>query len=278
MAIFRAGLLLAVLVPALYVASAAIYLPAVLWHGIRAPRSSALIEIRERAAAMEERPFEPRHRWVPLERISPHLVRAVIVAEDTRFHDHAGFDLEQIREAWRESRRAGRFVRGASTITQQTAKNLYLSPSRNVLRKLREAMLTAWIEAWLPKERILELYLNVVELGPGIFGAEAAAREYFGVSAAGLGPSQAAMLAATLPAPLMRNPASSTPGLRRRQRMILGRMARWYGGGGEEPSPAEEEAASPVEPADEESAAEDPAAPAEGRRPRTLESQPIEIP
>lgn len=198
------------------------------------------MEIREREAAVEGEDFEVRHAWVPLDSISPHLMHAVLAAEDTRFYEHRGFDWGQIREAW-EASRSGNPLRGASTVTQQTVKNLYLSPSRNVLRKAREALLTVAMEAWLPKDRILELYLNVVELGPGIFGAEAASRAYFGRSAARLTRAQAALLAATLPAPLARNPGRPTAALHRRQRMILSRMSRWYEG----PLLAEEEADDP---------------------------------
>ncbi len=235
-------LLLVALLPVLYVASAVVYAPAVVWHREVAPRSSALMEIRAAQAGAADEEVDLRYRWVPLDSISPHLMRAVLAAEDTRFYEHRGFDWEQIREAW-EANRSGRPLRGASTITQQTVKNLYLSPSRNVLRKAREALLTAWMETWLPKDRILELYLNVVELGPGIFGAEAASRTYFGRSAASLTPEQAALLAATLPGPLLRNPGRPTAALHRRQRMILSRMSRWYAG----PSLAEQEAAGEVD-------------------------------
>lgn len=225
--VFRSAVVLA-LVPVVYMASVTIDLPLVVWHRFHPPGESALMRIRARQAHEEDREWAPRHEWVPLERISPHLGRAVVVAEDSRFHDHAGFDWEQIRRAWEDGRRGGA-TRGASTITQQTVKNLYLTPSRHVLRKGREAVLTAWMEVWLPKDRILELYLNVVEFGPGVFGAEAASKRYFGRPASDLTRGQAALLAATLPAPLLRNPGTPTPGLARRQRMILGRMARWYG-------------------------------------------------
>lgn len=224
-------LLLAALLPVLYVASAAAYFPAVVWHRFRPPGETALMELRARQSESEGREWERRYEWVPLSGISPHFQRAVLAAEDTRFYVHYGFDFEQIREAWEDNRRRGESLRGASTITQQTVKNLYLSPTRNIFRKLREALLTGWMELWLPKNRILELYLNVVELGPGVFGAEAAARTYFDRSAARLTREQAALLAATLPAPLDRNPASQTAGLRRRQRMILGRMERFFEGG-----------------------------------------------
>ena len=200
--------------------------------------------VAEASAAGHE--LRPRHDWVPFERIPEALVQAVLVAEDTRFYEHRGFDFAQIRDAWRANRSGGR-LRGASTISQQTAKNLYLDPSRNLLRKGREAILTAWLELWLPKEGILEAYLNVVELGPGVFGAGAAAQIYFDREAGELTRDQAALLAATLPAPLSRNPAASTASLRARQRMILSRMGRWYEG----PSLAEEEAIGdrPPEPA-----------------------------
>lgn len=234
---------LVALVPVLYVASAAIYFPAIVWHRYEAPGSSELMRIRSAEAAARDEDLHLRYRWVPLDSISPHLTRAVLAAEDTRFYEHRGFDWEQIREAWEANRRSGRALRGASTITQQTVKNLYLSPSRNVLRKAREAVLTAWMEAWLPKDRILALYLNVVELGPGIFGAETASRVYFGRSASGLTREQAALLAATLPGPLLRNPGAPSAALHRRQRMILARMSRWYEG----PSLAQEEATGEVD-------------------------------
>jgi monofunctional biosynthetic peptidoglycan transglycosylase len=228
--------------PALYVISALAWFPAVCWHARVAPRASAVMGYRVAEASAAGQELRPRHEWVPLERIPEALVQAVLVAEDTRFYEHRGFDLEQIRKAWRTNRSGGR-LRGASTISQQTAKNLYLDPSRNFLRKGREAILTAWLELWLPKERIIEAYLNVVELGPGIFGAGAAARVYFDREAGDLTRAQAAFLAATLPAPLSRNPAASTASLRSRQRMILSRMGRWYEG----PSLAEEEAIAQAE-------------------------------
>lgn len=235
--------LLALFSPLLYVASAVAWFPAVAWHAAFAPRASAVMAYRVAEAASAGIEFRPRHHWVPIEALPVSLFRAVLVAEDTRFYEHHGFDLEQIERAWRSNRKGGG-LRGASTITQQTAKNLYLSPSRNVLRKGREALLAAWIELIQPKDRILESYLNVVELGPGIFGAGAASAAYFDRAPGKLTREQAALLAATLPAPLSRNPGSPTPGLRSRQRMILSRMGRWYEG----PSLAAEEAAREAEP------------------------------
>jgi monofunctional biosynthetic peptidoglycan transglycosylase len=235
-------LALALLTPLLYGAAAAAWFPAVCWHAVLPPRASAVMGYRVAEAAAAGVEFRPRHDWVSIEHMPKALLQAVLVAEDTRFYEHRGFDLEQIRKAWRSNRSGGR-LRGASTISQQTAKNLYLDPSRNLLRKGREAILTAWLELWLPKDRIMEAYLNVVELGPGIFGAGAAAGVYFDRSPETLTRDQAALLAATLPAPLTRNPDASTPYLRQRQRMILGRMDRWYEG----PSLAEEDAAEPAE-------------------------------
>ena len=141
-----------------------------------------------------------RHIWVPLERISPHLVRAVIASEDDGFCRHWGFDFEQLQDAFREAQNGGR-MRGASTISQQTAKNVFLWPGRSYVRKGFEAYFTVLIEALWPKRRIMEVYLNVIEWGPGVFGAEAASRRWFGKSAARLTPLEAARLAAILPNP-----------------------------------------------------------------------------
>jgi monofunctional biosynthetic peptidoglycan transglycosylase len=236
-------LLLAILSPVLYVASAVAWVPATAWHAVVAPRASALIGYRVAEAAAEGLDLDPHHDWMPLERMPVALLHAVLAAEDTRFYEHHGFDLEQIRKAWRANRSGGR-LRGASTITQQTAKNLYLDPSRSVFRKGREVILTGALEVFQSKDRILEEYLNVVELGPGVFGAGTAARAYFDREAERMTRDQSALLAATLPAPLSRNPDASTPSLRARQRMILSRMGRWYEG----PSIAEEEATMPEEP------------------------------
>ncbi|HJR52395.1 MAG TPA: monofunctional biosynthetic peptidoglycan transglycosylase [Gemmatimonadota bacterium] len=235
-------LLLAILSPFLYVLSAMAWFPAVCWHSVVPPRASGLMGYRVAEAAARGTELHPRHEWHPIAEMPETLFRAVLVAEDTRFYEHEGFDFEQIREAWRGNR-SGRRLRGASTISQQTAKNVYLDPSRNFLRKGREAILTGWLELWLTKDRILEMYLNVVELGPGIFGVGAASGEYFERSPGALTREQSALLAATLPAPLSRNPAEPSGALRGRQRMILARMGRWYEG----PSLAEEETAREME-------------------------------
>jgi monofunctional biosynthetic peptidoglycan transglycosylase len=169
---------------------------------------------------------EIRWTWVPYRRISSNLKRAVIAGEDIRFYSHAGFDEEEIRAALKDAWEEKEIPRGASTITQQLARNLYLSPSRNPLRKLEEAILTHQLETALSKRRILELYLNVVELGEGIYGAEAAARHYYRQSARGLSERQAAELAASLPAPKVWHPGSKSRTYQRKIRTILRRMAR----------------------------------------------------
>jgi len=164
------------------------------------------------------------YQWVPYERISPNLKRAMIAAEDAKFVDHEGFDWEGIQRAIEKNERRGRIVAGGSTITQQLAKNLFLTPERSWLRKGQEAVITLMLEALLPKRRIFEIYLNVIEWGNGVFGAEAAARRHFGTSAARLSAQQGARLAAMAPNPRFyeRNPGA--PGLARKTGIILGRM------------------------------------------------------
>lgn len=166
-----------------------------------------------------------RHDWVPYHRISEHLKRAVVAAEDAKFLDHEGFDWEAIQEAMRKNEQRGKVVAGASTITQQLAKNLFLSGSRSWLRKAQEAAITWMMERTLSKRRILELYLNCAEWGEGIFGAEAAARHHFGVPAASLGPEQAAWLAAILPSPRRYDRGRPTPYIAGRMATITSRMA-----------------------------------------------------
>ena len=182
------------------------------------------MEMRAREAAAAGRRLRHEQRWVPYSRISPHLRRAVLLAEDPKFWRHEGIDVEQIRESLEVNIEEGRAVRGASTITQQLAKNLYLSPSRNPIRKLRELFIARRLEAALTKQRIFEIYLNVIEWGDGVWGAEAASRRYFGVAAADLTVEQAALLAGAIVNPRLLNPAQPTARLLRRQRIILRRM------------------------------------------------------
>jgi monofunctional biosynthetic peptidoglycan transglycosylase len=162
-----------------------------------------------------------RQQWLPYERISNNLKQAVIAAEDARFTEHEGVDWDAVQKAYEENVRRGRPVKGGSTISQQLAKNLFLSPERSYLRKAQELAITAMLEFVWDKRRILEVYLNVVEWGDGLFGAEAAARYYYGVSAAQIGPEQAARMAAFLPSPKRYGRLRTGPFLDRRTEHIL---------------------------------------------------------
>jgi monofunctional biosynthetic peptidoglycan transglycosylase len=177
------------------------FLLQVLWWGHFNPSSTAFMEAGLARLQEKDPDAELRHKWQSYGRISRNLKRAVVAAEDSRFLAHEGFDWEGIEQAFEKNIRKGRVVAGGSTISQQLAKNLFLSASRNPLRKLQEAVITVMIERLWSKRRILEVYLNVIEWGNGIYGAEAAARRYFKTSAAKLGPSQAALLAAMIPNP-----------------------------------------------------------------------------
>ena len=188
------------------------------------PRTTAFMQLRIREAQEDGRKFQIRHQWVPYTALSNTLRRAVLVAEDSAFFDHEGVDFKEIRASLEANWEDGKFTRGASTITQQLAKNLYLSPSRNPVRKLKELMITRRLEAALTKRRILEIYLNVIEWGDGIFGAEAASRIYFGKPAAALSPDEAALLAGAIINPREHNPAHPTRRLLRRQQIIVRRM------------------------------------------------------
>ncbi len=185
------------------------------------PVSTALMEARETQAKKQDRAIGRHWAWVPLSRISPHLRHAVVAAEDASFFTHEGFDWEGIRDAALYNLEAGEMKRGGSTITQQLAKNLYLSSERSLLRKAREALITRSLERHLTKKRILELYLNVVEWGKGIYGAEAAARHHFGKPSQDLTTDEAAWLAAILPSPRRYDPLRKTTFLTRRHERIL---------------------------------------------------------
>jgi len=190
----------------------------------RNPPTTAFIELRARQAAAKGETPRRVQRWVPYSRISSNLTRAVLVAEDATFWQHDGVDYTQLRDAVEVSLERLEFVRGASTITQQLAKNLYLSPSKNTIRKLRELLIARSLEVELSKQRILELYLNEIEWGDGIYGAEAAARTYFRKSSADLTAQEAALLAAAIPNPRLLNPASPSARLRSRQQLVMQRM------------------------------------------------------
>lgn len=183
------------------------------------PKSSFMRVYMEKQAERQWPPLQ----WQPvsLDTLPRHMLRAAIVAEDSRFYDHSGFDLIAIKEALDYNLEQGRFVFGASTITQQTVKNLYLSPSRDPLRKWHEIFLTWGIEHNLRKSRILELYLNIAEFGRGVYGVQAAARHYYGIDAAQLNLVQSAELAATLPSPVKNNPATHGEAFERRLDRIL---------------------------------------------------------
>lgn len=201
------------------------------WKAIAAgpvPKSNFIREYEQRRA--EDRRL-PRLQWqaVPLAAIPRHAVRAVILAEDARFYQHSGFDLIAFKEAMDFNLSEGRLALGASTLSQQTVKNLFLSASRNPLRKWHELILTWGMEQQLPKRRILELYLNIAEFGPGIYGVQAAAQAYWGTNVGALSLTQAAELAASLPSPGRHNPATRTAQFQKRARKIYGRLLRFPG-------------------------------------------------
>ena len=188
------------------------------------PSTTAFITLRaEEARAKGEEPLRIQ-RWVPYSQISPELRRAVLIAEDDAFFQHEGVDFVQLRQSFQIDLAHGQFSRGASTITQQLAKNLYLSPSKNPLRKVREFIIARRLEAELKKERILELYLNEIEWGDGVYGIEAASQMYFHRPSASLSASEAALLAGAIVNPRKLNPAHPTKRLLRRQQIILKRM------------------------------------------------------
>ncbi|OGP21785.1 MAG: monofunctional biosynthetic peptidoglycan transglycosylase [Deltaproteobacteria bacterium GWA2_55_10] len=190
------------------------------------PKKTAMMEYREAEWAAKKKKRKVRQVWVPYSRISPYMAKAVIIAEDDKFWSHEGFDVEAMQKAIEKDLKAGKFKAGGSTISQQLAKNLYLSPAKSPIRKIREAIITWKLERTLSKRRILELYLNVAEWGEGIFGVEAAARHHFGKSAAELSPMEAARLAAVLPNPRRLNASGSQGYVERRSNVIYNIMVR----------------------------------------------------
>lgn len=188
------------------------------------PDSTAFMRSRLEKLGEEKPDARLQYVFVPYQRISLHLKRAIIASEDARFFQHDGFDWDGIRKAYEKNMREGEVVAGGSTITQQLAKNLFLSGERAWWRKAQEAAITVMIEIIMDKRRILELYLNVIEWGDGVFGAEAAARHHYGSSAAQLEPEQAARLAAMVPSPRRYSPGRNTAYLERRTATILARM------------------------------------------------------
>jgi monofunctional biosynthetic peptidoglycan transglycosylase len=192
-----------------------------------APKTTAFMDLRRKQLRADGKDDTLDYRFVSYGRISANLRRAVLVAEDDQFYEHDGVDMKGIQEALEKDWEKKKITHGGSTITQQLAKNLYLSPSRNPFRKIKEYFIARALEKHLTKKRILELYLNVVEMGERVYGAEAAARHYFHIAAASLSPSQAALLAGCLPNPRIMNPGAPNKRLRFRQKMILSRMRRW---------------------------------------------------
>jgi monofunctional biosynthetic peptidoglycan transglycosylase len=222
-------------------AAAVVILAVVLWAAVagvsatlpdvaslerRAPSRTALMRIRAAEARKRGRTASVDQRWVSYERISPRLRRAVLIAEDDAFFSHGGMDWDEMQASMRKNIKARRMVRGGSTITQQLAKNLFLSPERTLTRKLKELLLARRLEEALSKRRIFELYLNLIEWGDGVYGIEAAAQRHFGVSAASLDARQSALLAAVIINPRRFDPAHPNRRIERRARMILSRMWR----------------------------------------------------
>ncbi len=202
------------------------YLGHVLWWKAFDPTSTAFMEAGMDRLQEKKPDAELRYRWVDYNRISMQLKRAVIAAEDSRFLAHEGFDWEAMELAMEKNLKKGRIAAGGSTISQQLAKNLFLSASRNPLRKVQEAVITVMIESLWSKHRILEVYLNVIEWGNGIYGAEAASRRYFKTSSASLGRDQAALLAAMIPNPRYYETHRSSRGLLKRKSIIAARMSQ----------------------------------------------------
>jgi monofunctional biosynthetic peptidoglycan transglycosylase len=196
----------------------------VVWWKFVNPSTTSFMSLRLDELREKDPRAELKKQWVPYERVSNHLKRAVVAAEDAKFSEHEGFDWEGIQKALEKNQKKGKIVAGGSTISQQLAKNLFLSASKTPWRKAQEAVITLMLEAVMDKRRILEIYLNVVEWGSGVFGAEAAARHYYGVSAAQLSAEQSARLAVLLPNPRKFGRLPNSPYLAARSQVILGRM------------------------------------------------------
>ncbi|MGB7294055.1 MAG: monofunctional biosynthetic peptidoglycan transglycosylase, partial [Candidatus Aminicenantales bacterium] len=191
-----------------------------------APKITAFMKYRRAKSVQEGKSYSVDYKWIPLDSMSSYLLHAVVIAEDDKFWSHSGFDIEAIKLALEKNMQRKSWRHGGSTITQQLAKNLYLSPSRNPLRKFREFALTWRLERALSKKRILELYLNVAEWGDGIFGAEAASLHYYGKPASALNPREAAHLAIVLPSPRRYNPLSGTRFIENRAKAVLETMIK----------------------------------------------------
>lgn len=196
------------------------------WWDDHNPTSTAFMDARLSAMREKNPAARLKQQWVPYSKISNNLKRAILVAEDDKFADHEGFDWDGIQKAMEKNEKKGKVVAGGSTITQQLAKNLFLSGDRSFIRKGEEALITVIMENILGKERILEIYLNVIEWGDGVFGAEAASRHYYGLSASQLSVEQAAKLAAMVPRPRFYDRNRNAPWLMKKTQIIIERMPR----------------------------------------------------
>jgi monofunctional biosynthetic peptidoglycan transglycosylase len=223
-AFLRIAAWIAVALAGLFLIVQAAYLAQVWWWKDHNPSSTAFMDARLSQMRAANPASKLQQAWVPYEQISESLKRAIVVAEDSKFVDHEGFDWEAIEKAREKNRKKGKVVAGGSTISQQLAKNLFLSASRTPWRKGEEALITVMIEQVMDKRRILEIYLNVIEWGDGVFGAEAASRHYYGTSASKLGPEAAARLAAIVPNPRFYDRNRNTPFIQRKTQTILARM------------------------------------------------------
>jgi monofunctional biosynthetic peptidoglycan transglycosylase len=191
------------------------------------PKTTSLIQIRNKEYQKKGKKTREYHLWVPYSQVSPYLKKAILVGEDINFFSHSGIDLEEMKESLKIDWKKKKFSRGASTITQQLAKNIYLSPSKNPLRKIKEILIAFRLEKALSKRRIFELYLNFVEWSDGIYGCEAASRYYFGKSSSDLTPDEAIRMATSLPFPRKYPPTSDSKRFERRRKIILNRMLKY---------------------------------------------------
>jgi len=225
MKFLRKLLLWLIITPIAIVLAIQLYFFVQIWWWVDHNPSSTSFMRQQLSVLREKNPkVQLKHKWVPYNRISNRLKRAIIAAEDSNFSGHEGVDWEAMQRAYEKNTKKGKVVAGGSTITQQLAKNLFLSGERSYVRKAQEVVITYMLEFWMDKERIFEIYLNVVEWGNGVFGAEAAAQHYYGVSAANLSAAQAARLAVMLPKPRFYDKNRGSAYLTRRTDLILRRM------------------------------------------------------
>ena len=225
MKILRNLFLWLIVVPMAIVLVVQLYFFVQIWWWVDHNPGSTSFMRRQLSVLQEKNPAAKlQYKWVPYHRISNNLKRAIIASEDSNFSEHEGVDWEALQKAYEKNSRKGKVVAGGSTITQQLAKNLFLSGERSYVRKTQELIITYMLEFWMDKERIFEIYLNVVEWGNGVFGAEAAAQHYYGIPAANLGAGQAARLAVMLPNPRFFDKRQGSGYLMRRTGLILRRM------------------------------------------------------